>query len=570
MEVGRPSPQRHLVLALALLALVAFMTPQGAFAADIANCTVTVKSAVYSGEPLYPDLVVRDGGDALELGVDYVTAWRKNVNAGAGSVTVTGRGPYTGRKTVFFDIARARMAQAGVGGIEGSYPHTGRAVEPKPVVTFSGRKLEEGLDYSVAYRDNVAPGTACIVITGKRNLVGQKTVEFKIAAAEKPSIAGAAVTVDGATYTGSALKPAVSVTLGGKRLSAGKDYEVSYRDNVNAGRGRAVITGKGGYTGRKEAPFEISQRNINQAEVAAISTQTYTGKKITPKPKVRYGGKTLAEKRDYELVYQDNVKAGTAKATVRGMGNFAGSKTVKFAIAEDPGARIAAAAVALAGGWTKDNRAPGPTGNGKHGGWSAAQKAPPDTKKWRGQKWDWRLYKKVYRKVNAIRPGGRIHHACCDCLVTLAVLWSGVDDGFINDKWPTVAKERTYFSKSSKWTRVGGTGKYWHTNGGAGYGDAGVELRPGDILVSRKEDERKFKHVMVYVGHEAAAKRWGESTKVVLVDEGHGSRWANGKPMSSRGKASWIVYRRNADSLDTAKSKYAGIYRSSLEKYLVG
>ena len=46
------------------------------------------------------------------------------------------------------------------------------------------------------------------------------------------SIKGAKITVKAQTYTGKALKPAVTVTLNGKTLKKGTDYTVSYKNNL--------------------------------------------------------------------------------------------------------------------------------------------------------------------------------------------------------------------------------------------------------------------------------------------------------------------------------------------------
>lgn len=551
---------------LALAAAFAMAFPARALAADIGSCTVEVGDAVYTGTPVQPKLVVKADGRQLVRGSDYVTAWRRNVNAGAASVTVIGRGANTGRKTAFFAISRAKLQDAEISGVARSYELSGRAIEPKPKVALHGKTMREGLDYTLSYRGNAQAGTATVRIQGKRNLEGSRDIAFTITEPARYALENAEVAVKDAVYTGKAARGVASVRLGGKKLAEGTDFAVAYTGNVHAGTARAVITGKGSYHGSKAVTFKVKRRDIGDAKAAAIGAQAYTGKALKPVPKLAYAGKALVRGTDFTLSWKDNRKLGKGKAVVKGKGDFTGSRTISFRIGGNAGARIAAAAVALAGGWSSDNRAPGPTGSAKRGSWSDAQKAPPATKTWRSQKWNWKVYKKVYAKVNAIRPGHRLHHACCDCLPVLVALWAGVDDGYLDGKWPTVDGERSYLEKSGKWTRVGGSGKYWHTNGGKGYGDAGVKLEPGDILCSPKG---AHKHLMVYVGHEAAAKRWGSSTKVVLVDEGYGSRWTSGKPMSSRGKAKWLVFRRADGGFDPSKSKYAGICESELLKYLV-
>ena len=65
-------------------------------------------------------------------------------------------------------------------------------------------------------------------------------------------------------YTGKALKPAVaSVVVDGKTLDPATDYDVSYKNNINAGKGKVIVSGKGAYTGKGKKAFTIKKaKNI--------------------------------------------------------------------------------------------------------------------------------------------------------------------------------------------------------------------------------------------------------------------------------------------------------------------
>lgn len=71
-------------------------------------------------------------------------------------------------------------------------------------------------------------------------------------------------------YTGTKQTPAVSVTHGGRALTAGKDYMTIYSANVNVGTAKVVIAGKGGYRGRVEKYFDILPR-AQRITAAALS-----------------------------------------------------------------------------------------------------------------------------------------------------------------------------------------------------------------------------------------------------------------------------------------------------------
>lgn len=110
-------------------------------------------------------------------------------------------------------------------------------------------------------------------------------------------------------YTGSEIKlssEALKVRNGVELLTAGKDYTVGYKNNINVGTATVTVKGKGNYTDQLTAEFEILPKNIGEADV----TLTYTDKLVynkkkaqTAAPKLKYGKITLKENRDYTVVY---------------------------------------------------------------------------------------------------------------------------------------------------------------------------------------------------------------------------------------------------------------------------
>ena len=81
------------------------------------------------------------------------------------------------------------------------------------------------------------------------------------------------------TYDGTAKTPAVTVKDGSTALTNGTHYTVTYSNNVNAGTGKVIITGKGNYTGTKELTFTINKRAITVT--AGSSSKTYNGTALT-------------------------------------------------------------------------------------------------------------------------------------------------------------------------------------------------------------------------------------------------------------------------------------------------
>ena len=85
--------------------------------------------------------------------------------------------------------------------------------------------------------------------------------------APKTAITRSMFTVDASakTYTGSPIKPSVS----SEALADRTDYDVSYGENVNAGEGTVVITGKGNYTGQVTCAFRIDPKRVADPEAKA-------------------------------------------------------------------------------------------------------------------------------------------------------------------------------------------------------------------------------------------------------------------------------------------------------------
>ncbi|UKK60787.1 InlB B-repeat-containing protein [Prevotella communis] len=149
--------------------------------------------------------------------------------------------------------------------------YTGSAIEPDVTVKDGETTLTLGTDYEVAYSNNVNAGTATVTITGKGNYSGESAATFTIVKSMTNDGITIAAIAD-QTYTGSAIEPAVTVTDGEKTLTLGTDYTIGYFANVNVGTATATITGKGNYTGSREATFTIVYPTVTTSYVEADGT----------------------------------------------------------------------------------------------------------------------------------------------------------------------------------------------------------------------------------------------------------------------------------------------------------
>ena len=129
-------------------------------------------------------------------------------------------------------------------------------------------------------------------------------------------------------YTGAELKPDIDVECDDCLLQEGKDYRVTYKDNVDAGTATIIVTGIGNALGSDSITFEIHPVSIEGEKLVLTSSSlTYNGKARVPVVKT-VGGKALKAGVDYDLKYTVSSapkKAGEYSAYVVGKGNYEGT-----------------------------------------------------------------------------------------------------------------------------------------------------------------------------------------------------------------------------------------------------
>jgi len=65
--------------------------------------------------------------------------------------------------------------------------YTGSEITPEPIVQLDGTVLTKGVDYTLAYENNINAGTATVKINGIGNYTGTKTVTFNIIKEDSPT-----------------------------------------------------------------------------------------------------------------------------------------------------------------------------------------------------------------------------------------------------------------------------------------------------------------------------------------------------------------------------------------------
>lgn len=138
------------------------------------------------------------------------------------------------------------------------------------------------------------------------------------------------------TYTGEQIIPDVKVYYGTRELKKGIDYSISYGRNIEVGKnaGSVTIRGIGNYITESTITkrFNIVKKNINDEEIRIEGLEDCYYNGAAQKPvKVYHNDRLLADK-SVRITYRKNRNEGTAYVTIKGRGNYTGSRKATFKI----------------------------------------------------------------------------------------------------------------------------------------------------------------------------------------------------------------------------------------------
>ena len=232
-------------------------------------------------------------------------------------------------------------------GLNPSYSYSGTMTDPTFNVywynngTSTLLRKGTGYDYTTTYSYDYIRGKGSVTINFTGNFSGSITETFTIQRGNElsnytvyiPNIADQA-------YTGTYVKPYVSVYYGGATavtartlLTEGVHYTLSYTSNINAGTATVTVTGKGAYSGTVTKNFNIKYNLSNATVTTTPATYAYDGRIKQPAVTVKIGYVTVPAS-DYIVTYSNNLKVGTATATVtaKTYGKSMGSNMAYFTI----------------------------------------------------------------------------------------------------------------------------------------------------------------------------------------------------------------------------------------------
>lgn len=333
-----------------LLGLFLFSVPFGTVRAATAKTELGTIELVedtfkYTGEECRPEFTVYDVDGKVVDPDNYTCEYISAVNAGNEKTKIYVKAKddseYKGSLKKQFYITPESIEKAAVSEISDQV-YTGGQIKPLPNITYKGKTLTKGTDYTLTYQNNKNAGTATVIITGSatanedktnKNFSGKVTVTFEITPL---SIENCIIeAIEDKTYNGSPITPGIKLMFDGQRLSSAR-YKLTYKNNVNAGTATVIATGVGDYCGTVSANFTIVPKQATPKIVLSKTKYVYDGTVKKPKVKsVTVGSDEIPiDSSAYTVKYSSGCKnAGTYKVTVTLKGNYSGKNTKSFIIA---------------------------------------------------------------------------------------------------------------------------------------------------------------------------------------------------------------------------------------------
>ena len=282
--------------------------------AEISGCTFApIADVTYNTEAHTPEVTVAISGRTLEADKDYTVSYASNVNAGTATVTVTGKGNFTGSANTTFTIAKADL-NLSVYTISSLCTETEVKTSTLPSNFFLADETETGFSIAltaaggdaiftqapavvdgenvITYQLNGGTGEATfnVTVTPVSSNYKAGTYDLKIQAYDKTNVSNRIVFESGsAVYTGSGIKYEKATIAG---HSSGMRY--TYAPDVATG---ATLDAAG-------LPLTVGTYTVtatySDASSYGYKTATFTITKATPVgtpayTKIETSGKTLAD-----------------------------------------------------------------------------------------------------------------------------------------------------------------------------------------------------------------------------------------------------------------------------------
>lgn len=299
----------------------------------LSDCDIAMDKEEYQYHMSVPKITIKSGDYTLLYGTDYEVyytlegeTWKKPSSStsrylwdlGECVIKIVGLNQYIGEKEFIvevkkFDLENAKLMTRWTSNGDGTssstsfdmqnFEYDGTEKKQSGYRICDNNDTIAGDNYEVSYRDNIDPGTATMIITGKGDYYTgtlEKKFEIYHNHSYKTVLTKATLSNNGAskqvcstcgdvkstktiymlssvklstsnyTYNGKAQKPSVTVKDSkGTTLKNGTDYIVSYASgSTKIGKYKVTVTFKGNYSGSKALYFEIGPKNPSSVKTS--------------------------------------------------------------------------------------------------------------------------------------------------------------------------------------------------------------------------------------------------------------------------------------------------------------
>ncbi|MCI9005829.1 MAG: leucine-rich repeat protein [Lachnospiraceae bacterium] len=290
-----------------------------------------IPSRRYNGAPIEPSVALKRGNSALSRGNDYRVEYKNNIQIGTATITITGRGNYTGTIQANFEIEK-QLEIADALPVFPALTYTGGIQSVKPAITFAQKTLLEGMDYELS--GDLHPtdaGTYQVTITGKGDFTGKVTHSYKVLGADLAK--ASSEPLPACIYDGTPHTPEPIIIYQGRTLVKDRDYIVTYQNNTEVGIASVQLNGIGNYTGAISLQFSILDKTDIAAQHIYLPPLEYNGSIQRVAPIVTFDEAILKEGRDFQLSgTYEATDAGTYSFELQGIGIYKGSISLTYDI----------------------------------------------------------------------------------------------------------------------------------------------------------------------------------------------------------------------------------------------
>ena len=256
-----------------------------------------IADETYTGNDITPQPVVTDGNTILTSGADFDFIYDKNINAGkdTATLTITGKGNYTGTASRTFTISPKDIKGAAIKLQADSLEYTGLMQEVQITFVTLNQVPLTANDYDIVNNSNKqinADDSITLTIAGKGNYTGTATTTWKITRAT-PALDNFDVTPDLSqkqTYDGKPKEVTAKtkngvIDMGDVTVyyegTSGTTYPRSKTAPTNAGTYQVILTvaeGKNYTTAEIEAgTLTIDKADLTVEDVTEFFEYTKTG-----------------------------------------------------------------------------------------------------------------------------------------------------------------------------------------------------------------------------------------------------------------------------------------------------